>query len=463
MKKSVVVIGSGLAGSVLCQELAGVAEVTLLEIGEKDTIGFPEIEYRRKKFAAVKTFCLGGGGTTNLWHNGLIPINPADVEDENFRDVLTAARPYTDRAASRLFFPSTNYLAEYSSVVAEMNRLADDLGAFEDGVDCLLYPKKFRKLEVPDEVKAYYDVAEIDFVTGAEKKVAIDFRIGERSRHLAPDFIVISAGTLGTPRLVGKVLAALGAPTGDLGAGLIDHPLGFVGKVKLKSAYAKVTRDFALLDKGGYESCTAARLKSDCGRYTCFAFFRPALTMGNDLAIYKFKSLLGASSGRDRIRNAFSMRIFHPDILAEIFSHLFGMNIRGRIFNILIYFEQKNGRNSVNCKGRDLKVDWGVSDEELAVYNTLLQKLSDRLEPLADEINIQVPITEDWLWSGAHHSGTVRLGNEDSALLDNDLKLKSGDNIYVCDGSVIQEHSYANTGLTIGQLAIRLAENILGQ
>jgi choline dehydrogenase-like flavoprotein len=39
--------------------------------------------------------------------------------------------------------------------------------------------------------------------------------------------------------------------------------------------------------------------------------------------------------------------------------------------------------------------------------------------------------------------------------------LKCCDNVYVCDGSVIQEHSYANTGLTIGQLALRLAERVL--
>jgi hypothetical protein len=34
--------------------------------------------------------------------------------------------------------------------------------------------------------------------------------------------------------------------------------------------------------------------------------------------------------------------------------------------------------------------------------------------------------------------------------------------VYVCDGSVIQEHSYANTGLTIGQLALRLSEELGG-
>ena len=76
-------------------------------------------------------------------------------------------------------------------------------------------------------------------------------------------------------------------------------------------------------------------------------------------------------------------------------------------------------------------------------------------------MNIETNITEEWLWSAAHHSCTTPLGNSEKDLIDKDLKLKFCDNVYVCDGSVIQEHSYANTGLTIGQLALRLAKRVL--
>ena len=66
-----------------------------------------------------------------------------------------------------------------------------------------------------------------------------------------------------------------------------------------------------------------------------------------------------------------------------------------------------------------------------------------------------------WLWSSAHHSGTISLGTKEGDLVDKDLKLNVCDNVFVCDGSVIQEHSYANTGLTIGSLAMRLSERVL--
>ena len=60
------------------------------------------------------------------------------------------------------------------------------------------------------------------------------------------------------------------------------------------------------------------------------------------------------------------------------------------------------------------------------------------LEPIADELNIQMPLTEEWLWSAAHHSGTISLGNGDDDLVDYNLKLKGLENVYICDGSVIQ-------------------------
>ena len=63
MKRKIVVIGGGLAGSLLCNELVKRADVTLLEIGRRDSIDYPHIAFDNKKLAEVATFCLGGGGT----------------------------------------------------------------------------------------------------------------------------------------------------------------------------------------------------------------------------------------------------------------------------------------------------------------------------------------------------------------------------------------------------------------
>ena len=459
-EKKVVVIGSGLAGTLICNELVKVCHVTLLEVGDKNVISYPKINFIRKRFAAVKTFCLGGGGTTNLWHNGLIPINTKDIISKEFNEVINEAESYIDRAACKLYWLDNPYSDEYKKVVSQMNLIAEKTGAFPDGVDCLLYPKKYKKLNVDSKVNALYSVADIDFVSKDRQIKSFNYCIGSKQYSINPDIVIISAGTLGSPLLVKKVLSAIDCSAVNVGTGLADHPLGFVGKVKVKKAVNRDMKQLSVYDRGNYECRTAIRIKSECGKYTCCAFFRPALTMGNKLPVYKYKSLLGASSGMDLIKNIFSIKLFHPDVLAEIFSHVFGVNIPCRIYNILFLFEQKRGKSYVSYDGSALEVDWSITEDELKIYRGMIKKFHDMLTGIADEINLETNITEDWLWSAAHHSGTISLGNKADDLVDKDLKLNACDNVFVCDGSVIQEHSYANTGLTIGALSMRLAERV---
>ena len=460
MQKKVVVIGAGLAGSLICNELVKSYDVVLLEIGKKDSIRYPQVYFLNKKLAEVRTFCFGGGGTTNLWHNGLIPIFPKDVISNDFKEVLAEAESYQNKAAANLFWIDNPYSAEHKEVTSETNLLADEINVFSDGVDCLLYPKKFNKLEVSSEVDAFYEVSDIEFNSVGKKVTSVSYYFGQKKQSVDSDVVIISAGALGSPLLVKKVLSAINCSTENVGTGLADHPMGFVGKVKIKKTFNRGIKQFSVRDRGNYECRTAIRVKSDCGSYTGCAFLRSALTMQNRLSIYKYKSLLGASNGNDRIRNMFSWKLFHPDILAEIYSHLFGVTIPGRIYNVLFLFEQKRGTNNVSYKNSGLEVNWSITKGELKIYKGMIKKLHHMLTAIADEVNLNIDITDDWLWSAAHHSGTISLGNKDDDLVDKDLKLKACDNVFVCDGSIIQEHSYANTGLTIGALAMRLAERV---
>jgi choline dehydrogenase-like flavoprotein len=458
--RRIVVIGGGLAGSLICNELARDADVTLLEIGQQDRIHYPDVGYDRKPLGHVRTFCFGGGGTTNLWHNGLIPINPSDVVSPDFQEVLADSRRFTNEAAARLFFKG-NYERAYRTAVSEAATIAANAGIAADGVDCLLYPKKFQKLTADSRVSAVYGVDRIRFAYAGGKITRVDYTVGSEERSVDANAVVVAAGAMGSPKILRDIIGASGEEFDGLGAGFIDHPLGFVGKVRFKKDATAAIDQLSMQDRGDYVVRSALRLKSDCGRYTCCVFLRPALTIHNSLAIYKYKSLLGATTGLTRIRNAFSWKLFHPDIIAEVFSHTMGVNIPSRTYNVLFVGEQRRGRSRVYYNGDQLRVDWSISDEELSIYRALLRKLSDMLANVAERVNIETELTDEWLWSGAHHSCTTSLGHTANDLVDADLKLRLCDNVYVCDGSVIQEHSYANTGLTIGQLALRLAGTVL--
>lgn len=460
MKKKIVVIGSGLAGSLLSNELVRRFDVTLLEKGERSRVTFPDIRFLKKKFAEVKTCCFGGGGTTNLWHNGLIPISPEDINSPEFRTILGEASAYMDRTATALFYRGSSYVDDHRKFKEETAELAAALTPAADDIDCLVYPKSYRKLSAAPGVQAVYSVKDISFSYEDGGIRSLSYTTGTQRCQLEPDVVVLAAGALGTPGLVDNVMTAAGFRNGQAGVGFIDHPMGFVGKVKFSKDLASAVKVFALRDQGEHVCRSALRLKSPCGNYTACVFFRPAVTMDNRLSIYKYKSSLGASNGTARLKNMFSWKLFHPDVVAEIIAHLFGVAPPGRTYSVLLIAEQKRGGNSVRERDGVLQVDWEVTDEELNIYRAMLIALRERLAPLADELSIQTELSQDWLWSAAHHSGTLSLGMNETDLLDLDLKLKCCDNVYVCDGSVIQEHSYANTGLAIGQLALRLADRI---
>ena len=181
MGKRIVVIGSGLAGSLICNELVKTYDVTLLEAGPGHRVSYPRVDFTKKDFGVVKTFCLGHGGTTNIWDNGLIPIHPGDVASESFSHVLTEAAPYMDKAAAALFFANKPYRLEYESACAEMSKAAARVGVFPDGVDSLLYPKQHKGLAVTKEVDAFFEVTDVEFTVKNDRVASTD-RLYVRAR-----------------------------------------------------------------------------------------------------------------------------------------------------------------------------------------------------------------------------------------------------------------------------------------
>ena len=456
-RKHCTIIGSGIAGSVLSRRLADRFDLTVLEAGPRSGIRYPNFVTTARKLADINTFCHASGGGTNLWHNGLVPLRPGDVLSPEFAAALEDAHTFTDQTANILHFSPGSFATEFDHLSKEVEDLGGQIGSFDDGIDCLVYPKSVSPLPVPQFVTGYFDVDSLEFRASNKSISGVSFRSDGSSFSIETDMVVISAGSFGTPRVLNRVFESLEEENSGIGHGLIDHPMGFVGKYRFPPLVAKAVGKFALLDKAGYESRNMIRLRSDCGNYTGCAFFRPVLTSGNSLKVYKYKSLLGASIGRKRLRNAVSPLIVHPDIVSEIVSHLSGLQIPTRTYSVLFVGEQRRGRNRVFDKEGTLHVDWTISAEELQIYSGMIKKLHSMLSDSAEESDVCFDPTGEWLWSAAHHSGTTSMGSNPTDIVDRNLRVRCSDNVFVCDASVIQEHSYANTGLTIGQFSSRLA------
>ena len=69
-----------------------------------------------------------------------------------------------------------------------------------------------------------------------------------------------------------------------------------------------------------------------------------------------------------------------------------------------------------------------------------------------------VSFEKNRLESGAHFSGTCRLGSEKSnSVVDKNLKYHSLENLFICDASVIPKIGNSNLSLTIACFALRLS------
>ena len=103
---------------------------------------------------------------------------------------------------------------------------------------------------------------------------------------------------------------------------------------------------------------------------------------------------------------------------------------------------------------------WTISDEYKIDLSAAIEDVLARLGPVIKTSRI----FPDWhlgISSAAHHSGTARMSySAQSGVCDVDCKVHGMSNLFVCDGSIIPASGIANTGLTIGALALRLAHHL---
>lgn len=449
---NIVIIGAGLAGVTIANELSQYAKVTVIERGEH-LPSIPQKNFLKRKFGDSNTYCYGHGGTTNLWHNGLIEIPPNDVCSP-FKDILIAVDKYKDNAASKLNFAGS-FTKEKTKVLAEMKELINNDTIV---LDTILMPKNTPALKINKEAALYLNVSNIDFDVIENKVTHLIFTSKTKKHTIPVDLLIICSGGINSPSLVEKILAKSKCQLKGNGRNFIDHPMGFIGKIKIKPIYKNIFSKLSQKIYSGYTSRTGIVIKHK-GKSHIF-YFRPAITKRNNLTIYKFKSKLGSSTWRQRFEMIFNKNILHPDIIQEIFSQIFKIRFVTTNFSFWAVFEQ-HPKDSFVCTEQTKinTISWDISTEEIEEYKEVIQVFLNTISKYIIDSDFDLTHLEQYLWSAAHHSGTCALGNN-NAVVDQNLKLNSLNNVYVCDGSVIPSHSYVNTGLTIAQLSLNLCELI---
>lgn len=463
-RPKIVIVGAGLGGSMLAHALADTHDVTVIERGAAVVDPrFPVVDIGWPA-RTEPHFGAGPGGSTQLWHNGLI-----EIDDDTFASCWPIRKaeldPYYERAFRML---SGVPRAQVAEAIAGLRQKYLDFGIPAAALPGLYYPRwpmnVWQALKLEGRVRLIRgDVT--GFETGAHDRIAaVTVSIDGRSMRVAGDAVVLAAGGLGTPVLLQKLARVLEKPAlGHAGFHYEDHPMGFAGEVELSAPLYQLW-NYKVPGAGGN---LRLPLVVNCNGMQFSFQLRPAANYYRNHRRERVGSVLHKLRRNPWNPLHYAGLFAHWDDVLDILSFKLGIRLPTRRYTLLMMAQMPP---SEDCS------IWSETDPQTGRERrirrwTLTQSFQDDLQSALDAVLRDLaPVTRsarifpDWiaaLATGAHHSGTARMARDaESGVCDRNCRVHGVDNLYVCDGSVIPASGIANTGLTISALALRLAEHL---
>ncbi|HLH87319.1 MAG TPA: GMC oxidoreductase [Xanthobacteraceae bacterium] len=441
---TIVVIGAGLAGSLLASRLAGRHRVIVIEQAPHSA---PlRIIERGRRPGLEPHVGMGFGGTTHLWHNGLI-----ELEDGDYAGWPLAASELAPHIADAHAALSGASLTQVREIAAELRAGLAAAGVPQRLLGSpMLYPARRRNVwraENPRGVETIIGrVERLALDGGGRVRAAVLFGNAE---PILGDLFILAAGGLGSPAIL---QASAPGVFKNAGRFYFDHPVGFVGEVTLRADLNRLWNRFDRNLQGSVRLPLVVTMRGQK-----FAFYlRPA-----GPTALKAKSVLS-----DLRNNPYDVRhylrlLMRSNDIVEALSLRAGINIPTRRFVLYMSAEQlpQEERAIAGTPGGATR-DWRLGDDFLRTAGDAIAGLLDALAPITSRAKVFDHWAES-LETAAHHCGTCRMAaTAETGVVDKDGRAFGIRNLFVCDGSAIPAAGYANTGLTIGALALRLAESI---
>ncbi len=492
----VCVVGTGMGGgSFITRYLKEKSDIVVIEAGsERESVSISS-ESVGRDFGLAVTREISLGGTSNIWRGLCSPMDRIDyvtrpwINESGWPFGPDALEPYYIEAGRMLGLPEFSYLVPHQ-MDRRIAALAQDFN-FDRNVLSNKYflhsgsPRNFRhdllqQFSRGDKLLLMNAVA-VEVITNresnvAEKILAKDPR-GESIEIHAEQF-VITAGALETPRLLlnsrRRNERGIGNNCQMVGHFLMDHPMGSLSQIRLERIrraplYHSVNLGLKQYIKTGLvpteELQKHYRLPNHC------FYLWPSFRRGIDDRFENLRRVLITAPKKRLKVSDLLILMSNPNTLYRILSYLFPIDAYYRYADLFFVAEQIPNRSSTvllsDKKDRFgypiAKINWTLGEEDLdsiAAFNELALKA---LSSDANQISLQKnreQISES-LTSAAHHMGTARTAaDEQSGVVDQNLKVWGVNNLYICDASVFPTSGNSNPSLTICALAIRLADRL---
>ncbi len=465
-KPRIVIVGSGLGGCVLAHALCDTHDVVVIEREPQGTDVPPIRDVGRP--AVTEPHCLAGlGGSTKLWHNGLI-----EIEDEVFRQhwPLGAAdlEPFYRQAFSLLSKTDLDSVRRATEDLGERYRAV--------GLDCAPYPglyypqwplNTWDALGLAGRVTLVRGEA-VDFIVNGDVEVrAVLVRTPGGAIEVQGDAVVLAAGGLGTPCLLQILAKRVDLPALALaGCYYEDHPMGFVGEIEVTAPLYRLWNFRPRGDSGNLRHPIVLRR---AGLHVSFQL-RPAAAVSKSSRRERVGTVLNELR-RQWWNPALWLGVLrHRDDVLDILSFKFGVHLPTPHFTLLLVAQMpSDGARSIwlddqpGAQMTPICRNWKLAPEYFALLHQCTQDLLALLKPITRSARL----FDGWhneVRSGAHHSGTARMSHgPHEGVCDRNAQVHGASNLYVCDGSLIPASGVSNTGLTIAALALRLAEHLKRQ
>lgn len=486
---SVCIIGSGIGGGTLAKQLSKQKKsFCIIEAGDwKGNSSNVSYENVGLDFGVRSTTTIQVGGTSNLWHGVLAPLDSIDFElrdwipDSGWAITLGHLKPFYRQAANLLTVENYDYF-----MAEKLNeKLSKQLISFDFNRDYLenkLFQQPLPQINFKSIVKGvcdksqnchlFYNTTALEFIRENGKITAL--KVGNDDGNTAlvhAEYFIVCAGALETPRL----LLNSGMKNVNIGRYLMDHPMGNLSQFAFKKPqkypiYSDTKYSSAMKIKSGLE------LKRDKQRELRLPnhnfYLRPSFIKGIDDESEKLKlSLLAFKDGKVSMQDAWKV-LTNLNVIRQILAYKLSLNVTFKYADLFFVTEQiPNINSNVSLsQQRDRwgykisKVNWQICQQDIDSMKKWFALLRNELFPESKyEFTHQA---KDFNWndvftSAIHHVGTARMGDSpENGVVDKNLQVFGENNLYLCDGSIFTTAGNVNNGLTISAFACRLAEHL---
>ena len=489
VSSDVCIVGSGIAGAILALELTKAGKsVIVVEAGDVDrSTAIVKHKSSGKEFG-LTTRSIMVGGTSNLWHGVLAPLDEIDftvrdwIPHSGWPIEFSDLKKWYSRAAGILGLNDPDYRVD-----AANHTTRQMLKSFPCKTDILenklfkrpipvcrfaeVLLKNFKRIKNSHLI---YNACALELLKNENNKIN-RLKVGRSngsSFYIKCQTYVICAGALESPRL----LLNSNFKNRNIGRFLMDHPMGSMGQIKFRkkfkpNIYSYITLSKNLMMKAGFTIEKSAQYEFQFANH-CF-YLKSAFIKGiNPITDRLVASLLAFRDGGLSIKDIWNV-LSHPRLV--FFILLTKFNAKIRYADLFFISEQVPNRDSCVRLSEEkdrfgykiAEVDWQLNEYDKVNLRRVIDFL--RLQVFDNEKVTWVEESEKVDWarnstSAAHHLGTLRMSCDcDGGVVDENLQTFEHDNVYVCDGSVFCTAGNANSSLTIAALSCRLADHLLNK